>query len=63
MLYGFSYGLASASERSRLKNEGRNIAGSYVNASNKPYSFVSHASSVRSHTDCLAALNGVCKIF
>ena len=42
MLYGFLYGMASASARSRLakavpfRNEVKNIAESYTNAFNKP---------------------------
>jgi len=62
MLYGFSYGMASASaRRSRLAKACKE---SYKNAFNKPCSFLSHTikfgNAARPNTDCLAAANGIC---
>ena len=70
-VYGFSYGTASASvRRSRLakaalvrKWNWKYHKDSYMNAFNKPCSFLSHTSklsSARPITNCLAASNGVC---
>jgi len=45
MLYGFSYGMASASaRRSRLVNVENEVADSYMNAFNKPCSFLYNTS-------------------
>ena len=60
MLYGFSYGMASASpRRSRLAKAvpvQKNITDSYLNAFNKPCSFLSHTSKTPLVAHCLATV-------
>jgi len=63
VLYGFLYGMASASARLFLFKNGswKYYKDSYMNVINKPCLFLSHTiGSTRPNTNCLAVLNGIC---